>query len=405
MKVKLSMKPDPQTDLFSDDDPSSEGVYDAIAPERDLSNAVLYHTDWTVGTLLDQLRKGRIDVNPSFQRRDAWNQKAKSLLIESILLNFPVPAITLAERRKDRTFIVVDGKQRLSTLAQFFGEMPESKYNGFKISGLLQLKHLNGMNLSDLRQANPDLASQLENFSIRTNVIRGWSNDEVLFSIFHRLNSASVKLSPQELRQSLHPGPFTEFIASYSETSKALRDIFPSDEPDFRMRDVELVTRYLSLSLFLESYRGDLKRHLDDSVERLTVDWGDMQRHVHLALERFEASYQASLRAFTREAVFRKWNGLDWERRTNRAIFDAVMLNLLSDDALRVFDETGDDVVKVFKDISDDPHFREAIERTTKTTSALYTRVNCFAEALRGIGVHAVRLNYDEATNKISLEV
>ncbi|WP_282027000.1 DUF262 domain-containing protein [Limimaricola cinnabarinus] len=399
------MRPDPETDLFSDDDPTSEGVYDAVAPERDLSHAVLYHTDWTVGTLLDQLRKGRIDINPSFQRRDAWTAKAKSLLIESILLNFPVPAITLAERRKDKTFIVVDGKQRLSTLAQFFGEMPESKYNSFKITGLLQLDRLNGMNLSDLRQADPDLASQLENFSIRTNVIRGWSSDEVLFSIFHRLNSASVKLSPQELRQSLHPGPFTEFIASYSETSEALRDIFPSAEPDFRMRDVELVTRYLSLSLFLENYRGDLKRHLDDSVERLNANWGSMQKRVHLALERFEVSYQASLRAFTREAVFRKWNGLDWERRTNRAIFDAVMLNLLSDDALRAFGERGEDVVRVFKDISVEPHFRDAIERTTKTTFALYTRVNFFAEALSGIGVSAVRLNYDEAANKISRKV
>ncbi|WP_297023295.1 DUF262 domain-containing protein [Thalassospira sp.] len=399
------MRPDPELDLFSDDDPNIEGVDDAVAAAGDLSNAVLYHTDWTVETLLVQLEKGRIDINPSFQRRDAWTRKAKSLLIESILLNFPVPAITLAERSKDKTFIVVDGKQRLSTLAQFFGKMPESKYNNFKITGLLQLSQLNGLGFSELREAHADLSAQLENFAIRTNVIRGWKNDEVLFSIFHRLNSASVKLSPQELRQSLHPGPFTAFISDYSERSNALRDIFPSPEPDFRMRDVELVTRYLSITMFLENYRGDLKRHLDESVECLNSRWNELEHSVYAALDRFEKSYQVSLLAFTREAVFRKWNGADWENRTNRAVFDVIMLNLLSDDALLAFEQRGDDVVSAFKSISDDSRFREAVERTTKTTSALYTRVSLFADALSGIGVEAIRLQYDETANKISMEV
>jgi len=258
-----------ELDLFEDDDPNLENVDDTFSSANDLSNSVLYNTDWTVETIVSQLKKGRIDINPVFQRRDAWTVKAKSLLIESVLLNFPVPAITLAERSKERTFIVVDGKQRLSSLSQFFGGMPNSKFNSFKLLGLTQLKELNGLDYSQLGETHPGFAAQLDNYSVRTNVIRGWKNDEILFSIFHRLNSGSVKLSPQELRQSLHPGPFTEFITNYSDKSPALRDIFPGDQPDFRMRDIELITRYLALAYFIDDYRGDLKKHLDRTVEKL----------------------------------------------------------------------------------------------------------------------------------------
>lgn len=156
-----------QDDLFLDDDENNENIYDSEASESDLRNAVLYHTDWTVETLVSQIKKGRIELSPEFQRREAWTLKAKSLLIESIILNFPIPAITLAER--DGRFIVVDGKQRLTTIAQYLGEMPGTRYNGFKLSGLAQLKNLNGQNYLDLAQSSSKDASSLENYPIRTN--------------------------------------------------------------------------------------------------------------------------------------------------------------------------------------------------------------------------------------------
>lgn len=390
-----------QFDLFLDDDPSEEDISDALTPISDLKNAVLYHTDWTVETIISQLRKGRIDLSPAFQRRDAWGRSAKSLLIESVLLNFPIPAITLAERVKDRTFIVVDGKQRLSTFAQFFGEMPKTKYNSFKLTGLTQLKELNNFNYDELCASHPDLAAQLENYSVRTNVIRGWKSDEILFNIFHRLNSGSVKLSPQELRQSLHPGPFTEFISQYSEVSPALRDIFPGDEPDFRMRDVELITRYISLVWFIESYRGDLKRHLDGTVSLLNSKWDEYQPKIGEVLARFEESYLACTSAFSRKHVFRKWNGQEWESRTNRAVFDAVMFNLLSDDALKAFTERGPEVVDAFKNVSNDDDFRNSIERTTKTAEALYTRIKTLQKRLENIGITTIQIDYDPEANKI----
>jgi hypothetical protein len=394
-----------EPDLFEDDDPNLENVDDTLSNASDLSSSVLYNTDWTVETIVSQLKKGRIDINPVFQRRDAWTVKAKSLLIESVLLNFPVPAITLAERSKERTFIVVDGKQRLSSFAQFFGEMPSSKFNSFKLSGLTQLHELNGLDYSQLGQAYPGFAAQLDNYSVRTNVIRGWKNDEILFSIFHRLNSGSVKLSPQELRQSLHPGPFTEFITNYSDKSPALRDIFPGGEPDFRMRDIELITRYMALAYFIEDYRGDLKKHLDKTVERLNSDWGKNLKFLETALARFEDSYNACTAVFTRKNAFKKWNGNEWETRTNRAVFDAIMINLLSDDALESFINRGQDVIETFKDISVQDDFKESVERTTKTTEALFTRVHKLQSGLQDIGIKTVNISFDKGENKITMVI
>lgn len=381
-----------QSDLFPDIDPADENVDDVHASVADLRNAVLYNTDWTVETVVNQIKKGRIDLSPAFQRRDAWTLKAKSLLIESVLLNFPIPQITLAEKPDDKTFIVVDGKQRLTAISQFVGGLEKTKDNNFTLCGLNQLSHLNGKDFKSLCDNYPRESMSLENYSIRTNVIRGWKNDDILYSIFHRLNSGSVKLSAQELRQSLHPGHFSTFINDYSERSVALRDIFSGEEPDFRMRDVELATRYLSLVFFIDKYSGNLKNHLDITVNLFNDNWKRYERDVTIALERFEQSYRASVAVFTRDHVFKKWNDDGWSNRTNRAIFDSVMFNLTSDDVLDAFNTRSDEMLRAFQSASIIPDFRDAVERTTKTTGALFNRINILSDKFTEIGVMTPKL-------------
>lgn len=86
------------------------------------------------------------------------------------------------------------------------------------------------------------------------------------------------------------------------------------------MRDVELAIRFVSLALFISDYAGDLKRHLDTTVERLNRDWASGKGQVEAVLARMEEGYQASVNAFGLSGVFRKWNGANWESRTNRAV-------------------------------------------------------------------------------------
>ncbi len=191
-----------------------------------INKAVVTGSDWTADTILKQLEKGNIVLDPVFQRRDAWNDKRKSKFIESIILGLPIPQIVLAESQESKgTFVVIDGKQRLLTLQRFAGIKLDSGDGPLKLSGLEVREDLNGKTLSDLQQSAQlsKYLSAFENQTIRTVVVRNWQNERVLYLIFHRLNTTSVALSPQELRQALHPGDFLRFAAKYSEESPGLK--------------------------------------------------------------------------------------------------------------------------------------------------------------------------------------
>lgn len=392
---------DQMQDLFfeeSDDDPSDENLDDLLVGEKSLAGAVLYNTDWTVETITGQVAKGSIDLTPSFQRRDAWTVAKKSLFIESILLNFPVPPLTLAERGNSKTYLVVDGKQRLTTLSQFFGLMPTSARNSFKLTGLKELPQLNGLDLGLLRDRYPSHINELENYTIRTNVIRGWQRDDVLYSIFLRLNSGSVKLSPQELRQALKPGPFSDWLIQYSEGSMALRSVFPGTEPDFRMRDLELLLRYFGFQFFIDDYRGDLKRFLDSTVDTLNRDWADAADAVKARAAIFEAAYRSVVTVFGERGALRKWNGDRWENRLNRAVFDVMVFYLRTPETIQAFEDNGEGLVLDYQALcSNSTAFREAVESTTKSIEAVATRLFLWGEILiaRGVVSSSVHLTAD----------
>lgn len=228
-------------------DDTYEGEEPSIG-EHELNAAVVTGADWTTETILNQISRGNIQLDPNFQRRDAWDRRRKSRFIESLILGFPIPQIVLAEDREHRgRFIVLDGKQRLLALKQF-AESPaldsndKLKNSGFSLTGLNILKKLNGHSLVDIEAdpLNGRLLDSFQNQTIRTVMVRNWPNEDYLNEVFLRLNTGSVQLSPQELRQALHPGPFTKFLDDFSSSCKPLQQSLGNDAPDFRMRDVEL---------------------------------------------------------------------------------------------------------------------------------------------------------------------
>src|SRR6266480_1757166 len=86
----------------------------------DYGSLVIYSRDWTIETINNQIVQGNVDLNPKFQRRNAWTDDRRSKLIESLIIGLPVPEIVLAEHPvKQKSFIVIDGKQRLLTIAGF----------------------------------------------------------------------------------------------------------------------------------------------------------------------------------------------------------------------------------------------------------------------------------------------
>jgi hypothetical protein len=119
------------------------------------SGPALWATDWTTETVVSQLRRGNINLNPRFQRRNAWEDRRKSLFIESLILGLPIPQIILAEEKgRKGSFIVIDGKQRLTALRQFLSSRDDEVFPQLRLVGLSDRTDLNGMTYDSLRNAN-----------------------------------------------------------------------------------------------------------------------------------------------------------------------------------------------------------------------------------------------------------
>jgi len=174
--------------------------FDDLQESGQQYSAVVNAADWTVQTIIQQIDKGNIELNPSFQRRQAWGHKRKSQYIESLIINVPVPQIVLAEKQGTRgKFIVIDGKQRLLALRQFHSQTSDTVYKNFKLTGLTIRTDLNGKSWADLT-TDPTLepySDTLDNTTIRTAVIKNWKDETFLYTVFLRLNTGSVQLSPQ----------------------------------------------------------------------------------------------------------------------------------------------------------------------------------------------------------------
>jgi hypothetical protein len=285
-------------------------------------SVVLGTTDWTTETMISAIDRGTIQLTPRFQRRDAWDARRKSRFIESLVVGLPIPQIVLAESIADRSkFIVLDGKQRLLALLQFFGK-GTGPNNGFRLRDLELDKSLQGLGFSDL-QTNPGLQSKRDSLldqTIRTIVIRGWSNLSFLHTVFLRLNTGSLPLSSQELRQAAFPGPYTDALDDFCIASKQLQAFLGLQGPDYRMRDSELVARFVAFSLFLEDYQGRMKPFLDSSFETLNKDWSSFSAQVTALFSTFDATLAELEATFGDKQVARKANS----KHLNKALFDAL---------------------------------------------------------------------------------
>jgi hypothetical protein len=354
--------------------------------QSEISQAVVNGTDWTVETIISQINKGNIQLNPKFQRRDAWTSDRKSKFIESLILGFPVPQVVLAEAKgRKGSFLVIDGKQRLLSIRQFAAANGEEIFTQLRLKDLVLSPELNGRCLEDLK-TDVSLADDLrafENASIRTVVIKNWPSESFLYHVFLRLNTGSLPLSPQELRQALHPGAFVDFADEVASNSLALKEILKNKKPDFRMRDVELFIRFVAFRRFMADYTGDLKRMLDLTCENLNLRWEIEEPALRDLSQQFESAYQAAKSIFGEKNVFRKWTGVGYEARFNRAIFD-VLMHYFAEPVVRAAALFSPDLVEsAFKRLcASDQVFLGSIEKTTKSIDATFTRFSKWGEAL-----------------------
>jgi len=254
-----------------------------------LDGVYIEKKDWTVETVYSQIMKGNIDLAPDFQRRNAWNDELKSGLIESYILNYPISPITLAEYPKDSgRLIVLDGKQRLSTIAGFINPKKFKTWDKPKLQDLKVLNKLNGLRYSDLDDDSLEssVKRHFENAAVPCHIVRNLSNYDVLYDIFIRLNT-SVPLNMQELRQVFYRGDCTLFLKEITDTEQPIHKVLGIEAPDSRFNDIEIILKNISNKLFGNEYKSSLSKFLDLCLDKMNKNWSLQKKDVESAYSNF----------------------------------------------------------------------------------------------------------------------
>ena len=379
-----------QSELWNEKDFLPDDQQENLDDDRDdldTSDVVLYSTDWTVESVIKQIEKKRIDLNPAFQRRQAWSVAHRSKFIESLLLSIPIPQIVLAEDpNKKGHYIVIDGKQRLLALSQFVqDENDNNRFERYKLRSLSSaLKKSAQIKGKFFHELDEEEQSIIENSVLRTVIIRSVNNDKFLYEAFLRLNQGSKALSSQELRQALSPGHFTNWLENYVCTSETVQRALRISDPDPRMRDTEVVLRFMAFRDGLDGYNGKFKELLDNFMIKMNAQYSsEIDASIVLSGE-LERAINTTMIIFGDNA-FEKF---DAERdaftgKFNRAIFDSMTFFFADKNVSDLAVEKHAVVKKAFiKLCSESPTYLSAVESSFKDVRQTYNRLYLWREKL-----------------------
>ena len=353
-----------------------------------IESLVVYSRDWTVETILSQIDKDNIDLNPTFQRRNAWNDSKRSKLIESLIIGIPVPEIVLAEdQNKKRSFIVIDGKQRLLAIAGFHDPVRYAVWDSPKLKGLTTRPDLNGSNYEKMSgdgDPHGDIRN-LMNSDIRCTIISNYESTQVLYDIFYRLNTGSVPLSSQELRQVLNRGEFANYLIATTNEFLPLQLVLNLKGPDARLRDAEILLRFIAFSMFGATYTGNLTPFLDTKMAQINASWDNMAEAVEILTASFNFGAQELIDALGDNRVGRKVTAKGWETRFNRALFEVEVYYASRLDR-GILVNKADEFSAAFERLClNRPEFIDSIETSTKNIDKYYTRFSLFRDMINGI--------------------
>jgi hypothetical protein len=304
--------------IYEPEIPDSQPDPDEV-PIRD-RRLITQPYDLVVEALTDQIKGGTIFLRPiserpSFQRRYVWTDILASRLIESILLNVPIPPCYLSQN-EDYELDVIDGQQRLFSIYRFLD-------NQFTLIGLEVLTELNKLRF---HQIPPKQQRQIKTHTLRCILVTNESHPEIKFDVFERLNTNTVPLNAQEIRNCIYRGSLNNLLHDVVAYPPWLR-ILKRKEPDKRMRDEELSLRFFAFWIHgVDSYRTPQKHWLNDAAK-------NGKKYSEARINELKAVWNhaidTSLEWFDPPECFRRLP-VERPRAVNRALFDLVMVSAAS---------------------------------------------------------------------------
>lgn len=279
-------------------------------------------------------------------------------------MGYPVPEIVLAENpNKKRSFIVIDGKQRLLTLAGFIDNNKYKYWDRPVLKGLKVLKELNKLKYVDLDEKSK---REFDNSSLRCTVITNFKDIQILYDIFYRLNSGSESLSTQELRQALNKGEFADYLVETTNTLQPIHSVMNLSEPDKRLRDIENLLRLFAFTMYPNEYKGNLKKFLDDKMGDITRNWEKSNFEIKKQYEKINSAIDLLKETFgDYKFIGRKYDEDNFSNRFNKVLFEVEIFYFLHLDN-SILSKKEAFIASFIKLCTKDADFRASIESSTK---------------------------------------
>jgi len=313
---------DDDTSIQFEDDSSDDSPPIALAQDKRTIHTK--SSDPEIDSLFGKWKRGRLSLQPPFQRQFVWDKSKASRLIESALLSVPLPIVYLAEE-PDGKESVIDGQQRLTSFFSFIdGTFPDK--SPFKLSGLNVFRELNGKTFKDLEEKQQD---KIRYFEIRAITLLNNSDPDLKFEIFERLNTGSVPLNDMELRNCVYRGDYMALLKELAAIPEFMQ-LVGLKAADTRMHDIELVLRFAAFyhATYLR-YQGPMRRFFNQDMEKyknITKKEADELRAA------FKNSVAIVKSIFEHNAFKRFYSGDKnnqqgaWEtKRFNASLYDVMM--------------------------------------------------------------------------------
>ncbi len=340
--------------------------------------------DLEIDSLYNKEKRGRLILQPDFQRQYVWDSTKASKLIESAILQIPLPIIYLSEEKDGREY-VIDGQQRLTSFFSFIdGKLPDGKQ--FKLGGLNVCSDLNGKKFSDLPEDQQD---KIRYYKIRAITFQKDSSENLKFEIFERLNTGSVQLNDQELRNCLYRGNFNVALKEMAEDQDFMY-ICGLKSPDKRMKDKELVLRFCAFyhKTYL-NYKAPMRNFLNlEAQEKRNIT----EKEIIELKSAFKNSCQIIRSLLDQNAFKRYYKGTEsspngfWEpKKFNASLYDILMYSFAKEDKNKVFQNLDAIKESLIYLMTEDDSFINSIELSTSSVQAITIRFDKWRTTLQSI--------------------
>ena len=340
--------------------------------------------DPEIESLYGKYKRGKLVIQPDFQRHFVWDAKKSSRLIESALLDIPLPVIYLSEEKDGKEY-VIDGQQRLTAFFSFIdGQFPDGR--DFKLTGL---KVFTELNRKSFKEIDEELQDKIRYCKIRTITFRRESEADLKFEIFERLNTGAVSLNDQELRNCIYRGPYNELLKELSRDTDFMY-LLGLKKPDKRMKDIELVLRFAAFYHFTYlNYKPPMRKFLNN----------DMEKYQHISEEDAIELKNAFKNAVTiikslldNHAFKRFYKGDEknpngyWEpKKFNASLYDILMYSFAKEDKNKVYQNLDSIREALIYLMTNDQDFIDAIELSTSSVQAVTKRFDKWRLTLQDI--------------------